>query len=207
VRPMAAWSRSSLTTTSHRPPSLVAGLAVGLLSLGLTACDQCREEEIPVVTMAATIDFEGQTTMAQLEGSVGPFNIDEVSFRAVRDFLAEGGAQGSGGAVWTVEPQSASPALSYVAIQLSGPLAPGDLVNVTTAFDGGGWGTPFTSVPMIAVASPGGFVASTASGTLEVLNVQPLGLRLDMLTVNAEMNELRLRGDMAARLRRESFCD
>jgi hypothetical protein len=180
-------------------------LALGSISLGATACDQCREEAIPVVTLPATIDFQGQSTAVQFMGSVTSGNIEPAVFNTVRSFLTGPGAGAAMGVVWTVDAQSPSP-LSFIAVQLTGPLDPGQDVAVTSAFDGGGWGLAFDQTPAIAVSGDA-FTAATAQGTLHVLAISPLRLALDVLTTDAAGEELRIRGEMEARSVEQTFCD
>jgi hypothetical protein len=138
-------------------------------------------------------------------GSVTSGNIEPAVFSTVRSFLTGPGAGTAMGVVWTVDAQSPS-AISHIALQLTGPLDPGQDVVVTSAFDGGGWGLAFDQTPALAVSGDG-FTAATAQGTLQVLGISPLRLALDVLTTDAAGAELRIRGEMEARSVEQTFCD
>jgi hypothetical protein len=182
----------------------LGSLAVTLALLGCG--NECSDEERVQVTFPATVEFESQSTVVDFKGEIAPGNLDAATFAAVRNFLTQG-PPATGGAVWTVSPEPPnSSSIENVAIQLLGPLNPGDVVDINTAFNGGGWGAPLSSEPAIAVSSAA-FVASSATGTVEVLGVGALRLAVDVLTANSEGKNLRLRGEMVASSTRTSVCD
>ncbi|MDQ3950554.1 MAG: hypothetical protein M3282_09415, partial [Gemmatimonadota bacterium] len=74
------------------------------------------------------------------------------------------------------------------------------------AFEGGGWGTSTASRDAAASVSvrADDFVANSASGTIEVLGVAPLRLRLDVTAGSAAGATMRIRGELRFSLLRES---
>jgi hypothetical protein len=197
----------ALLLSSRNPyRSFLASLSVLLAAPALSGCDMCREEALPVVTMVATIDFEGQSTLLQLRGE--PSGIDFESLEAAQSFLLGSGARSSQGATWFVEAQSPS-VIAAVLFQLTGPLAPGDVVDVDSTMWGGNFGASITSWPAIGVFGSDSILSftSSASGTFQILGVSPLRLAIDVLTANDEGQELRISGEMGVTSRQESFCN
>ena len=97
-----------------------------------------------------------------------------------------------------------------IAIALQAPLRAGDVLAVNTAFNGGGWGT--TSLPagiraQVSVRADN-FVATSASGSIQILAVAPLRLRIDIETGDASNSTIRIRGDASFKYVRERVtCD
>jgi hypothetical protein len=93
---------------------------------------------------------------------------------------------------------------------LQAPLRAGDVLAVNSAFDGGGWGTISLPAGVNAQVSvrADNFVATSASGSIQVLAVAPLRLRIDIETSDATNSTIRIRGDASFKYVRERVtCD
>jgi hypothetical protein len=97
-----------------------------------------------------------------------------------------------------------------IAIALQAPLRAGDVLAVNNAFNGGGWGT--ISLPagvnvQVSVRADN-FVATSASGSIQILTVAPLRLRIDIETKDVANSTIRIRGDASFNYVRERVtCD
>jgi hypothetical protein len=170
-----------------------------LLLAGCSTEDSCDVETV-VVSLPATIDFEAQQSAVQFEGQVAHGNIGD-PFITVREFLI---GSGTGGAIWTTDARDAAAAVDFAAFQLSGPLAVGDVVPVTTVLQEVGWGEPASPAPSFTVGVQG-FTVGTVSGTFEVLGIGPLRLRIDVVASDGS-RDLRFQGEMTARREGDPGC-
>ena len=83
------------------------------------------------------------------------------------------------------------------------------VVEIAGTFDGGGWGflSPAGSQTVVA-ARIGDFVASSASGTLTVIETMPLRLALDVTVADGSTRSFRFEGTMAfERVIEQVTCD
>jgi hypothetical protein len=169
--------------------------ALGLSTTGCTfPLGGCETERIEV-RGTLTIERAGQTSIDDVFNTFAPGNNAE-DYPAVKRFLIDAAPRAGDAVVWTVPAFRVNG--GYVAILLSGPLRAGDQVPVVGAFEGGGWGA--TTVSRAAAASVSiradDFVATSASGTVEVLGVAPLRLRLDITGSTATGATTRIRGEL-----------
>jgi hypothetical protein len=84
-----------------------------------------------------------------------------------------------------------------IEVALQAPLQAGDSLAVTSAFNGGGWGgldLPAGTRAQVSVRADS-FVAVSASGSIRVLAVAPLRLRIDVTTQSDNNATIRIRGD------------
>jgi hypothetical protein len=101
------------------------------------------------------------------------------------------------GVVWTVP--AFEPEQGWVAVAIDAPVAVGETLTVGSTFNGGGWGAYDLPDGVRAAAGfrVGTLAAGEVIGTVEVLAVDPLRLRLD-LTGRSGGNVLaRVQGDAA----------
>ena len=181
---------------------LLATLTMSSVTLTACASENCDIERV-AASMPTTVDFEDQSSVVHLEDYL-TFTMNTLDFTGVQEFLTATGAHG--GAIWTLSaPLPTTSIVEFVAFQLTGPLVPGDVVPVTTVLQAGGWGAARSTTPSFGVGA-GEFVASTVSGTFEVLGVGPLRLRVDLLTTDGS-RELRLQGEMSARREGDRGCE
>jgi hypothetical protein len=177
-----------------------------IFSCGFTSCQRCYSERIEV-SMPAMIERNGTPQNENLSGVVALTNVPD-QFAALRAVLTEDPTQQTYGVVWTM------PAFQTngggIAIALQAPLRAGDVLAVNSAFDGGGWGTISLPAGVNAQVSvrADNFVATSASGSIQVLAVAPLRLRIDIETSDATNSTIRIRGDASFKYERERVtCD
>jgi hypothetical protein len=176
--------------------------AVGLVS---TSCGfplgSCEQERIEV-RGTTTVERAGQTSTDEVFAVFAPGNNPQ-QYPAVKRFLIDAAPQAGDAVVWTV------PAFringGHIAVELSGPLRVGDRVPVVGSFEGGGWGASTTSSDAAATVGvrADNFIASSASGTIEVLAVAPLRLRLEVSARNAAGTTMGIGGELRFSLVRE----
>ncbi|HEX8274169.1 MAG TPA: hypothetical protein VF615_16135 [Longimicrobiaceae bacterium] len=181
-------------------------LAAAALVLPLAACgspldDTCVDRSV-VVEMPATVSVgAGQFTQPlALAGTLGEDNVDPAVFTRIRRIAADA-EEGSGAFVFTLEPRGGSTGTGaeFLSLALRLPLRDGDVVDVSTAFQGGGWGLVTLAAGEDAAASlrVAGAYARSFAGTVTVLEASPLRLRVDLRAVAAGGETLRVRGDAA----------
>jgi hypothetical protein len=147
------------------------------------------------VAFSATVTLADAVQDWELGGEVTPGNVDEPTYqRLVNAFIEDAGS--AAGAVWTLDAACGAEA-GFLAVQLAADPAEGDVLPVSGAFDGGGWG--FLSAPTPGprlAARIGGFTATSASGTLTVLATGPLRLSADITVADGPGVSYRLVGEM-----------
>lgn len=180
-------------------------LAAAALALPLAACgspldNTCVDQSV-VVEMPATASVgPGQFTQPLvLAGTLAEDNVDPAVFTRIRRIAADA-EEGSGAFVFTMEPRGSSGVgAEFLSIALRLPLRDGDVVDVSTAFQGGGWGLVTLAANEDAAASlrVAGAYARSFAGTVTVLEASPLRLRMDLRATAAGGETLRVRGDAA----------
>lgn len=169
-------------------------------ALSLSGCgsslDSCEAERIDVA-WPATIARDGVPAAVTLAGQVSPSNVGVPEFETLRAVLTGAVSAETAGVIWTVP--AFEPEQGYVAVAIDAPVAAGETIPVGSTFDGAGWG-PYDLPAGVRVAAglrAGTVAADEVAGTVEVLAVSPLRLRLD-LTGRSGGDELaRVRGDAA----------
>jgi hypothetical protein len=166
----------------------------------LTGCGSplgdCRSERIDV-NWPATIERGAQPESAELSGQVAVGNVGAAEFATLRAVLTGDASSQTDGAIWTVpafdDPQG------WVAIAIQAPVGVGDVLPVDATIDGAGWGPYTLPAPARIVASirAGSFAATSVTGTVKVLAVGPLRLRLDLTAHDGSASTIRLTGDAA----------
>lgn len=160
--------------------------------------------------MQATVERSGQTHAVALQGSITEEGTYEQGWSALRHFLLADISTSGGGASWTVTVLTfPEEVLSWLAIQLAGTFQPGDLIQVSAqpGLDlAGAWGEAPDGARTVQMAAIG-FTVASGGGTLEVLGVGPLRLRIDLLFVSDTGEEMRIQGDMAARDGSQESCN
>jgi hypothetical protein len=178
---------------------MARGLAyVAALSVGLGGCgssfDQCQAEQIDV-TIAATLIRDGHETSATLSGQVSPSNVGVPVFDTLRAVLTGDVTAETAGVIWTVP--AFEPEQGWVVIALDAPIATGQVLPVGSTYGGAGWGVfdlP-SNTKVAAGIRAGGFAAASVSGSVEVLGVGPLRLRLDLTGRDGTDAVVQVRGD------------
>lgn len=179
------------------------------LALAVGACHSSNEPcevETLRVRMPATVVRHGQSTTTELsfELNAGQFSTI-AAFEATRSFFTDASAY-AGTIAWEI---LATDAPLHFGIVLQGPRQSGEVLQVSPGVLPATWGPlapPNGAVAAAAVvvdAADGTSFAAMAndgdvSGTLEVLAVAPLKLRLDLVATSAAGEEMRIQGDMVA---------
>lgn len=144
--------------------------------------------------MPATIERNGITQNETLSGVVAFTNVPD-QFHLLKAVLTEDPSRSTEGVVWTVPAFQTNG--GFIAVALQAPLCAGDSLLVTSAFNGGGWGQfdlPAGSRAQVSVRADS-FLAVSASGSIRVLAVAPLRLRIDITTQSNNNTTIRIRGD------------
>ena len=171
---------------------MVAGTLV-LAGCG-TPFGPCYSEAVDV-GLAGTLD--GAALAAA--GQVAPGS--NATYQALRAVLIDGSGMAGQQMVWTVEGVGGD---GYLAVQLPANLAAGQTFPVSQVFVGGGWGLGSgAGVPAVS-ARFGAHQATTVTGTIAVLGVAPLRLRVDLTLGHAPSVTRRLTATATFSFRRES---
>ncbi|NUO79319.1 hypothetical protein HUU05_04520 [candidate division KSB1 bacterium] len=170
--------------------------------LGCGAPFRCFEERIEV-SWPATITRGAEQESATLAGVVAPGNVGESVFAELKSVLVNEASAQTFGLVWSV------PAFNTngggIAVALAAPLQRGEVLQITSSFQGGGWGRfslPNGERAQVSVRAEN-FVATSASGTMQVLQVAPLVLRLEITATDTSNATIQIRGDASFRFVRE----
>lgn len=172
-------------------------LAIALIAASLTGCsaasDSCQAERIDV-TVPATLTREGSSEVVTLSDQVSPSNVGVPEFQTLRAVLTGDVAGETAGVIWTVP--AFAPKQGWVVVAIDAPVAAGEVLPVGSTYGGAGWGLfELPSGTRIAAGlRAGAFVASVVSGTVEVVAVSPLRLRLDLTGGDGTGAEVRVRG-------------
>lgn len=174
----------------HRS-GLLAALVCGIL----TGCS-CKDESHEIQgTMAAVVERDGTPSTADLSGNlyVGNDHKHLPEYETLLNFLTLTPSQ-TGRATWSLSGTTVA-----LVIQLRGPRHAGDVVTVAGTADGGGWlWEPSTTGPEALVGGGmASFIATEATGSIEVLAVAPMRLRFDVVLRDAGGTTIRVRGDMS----------
>lgn len=165
-------------------------------TLLLTACGSifgdCRSERIEI-SLPATIEQNGAQQNVTLGDAVSVGNLSVNDFEILRAVLTGHVASQDQGVIWTV-PLGAD---GWVSLAIDPPISAGTTLTVGSTYDGAGWG--LYSLPGVskvaASVHDGAFAATSVTGTVEVLGVEPLRLRLDLDATDAASTEVRVQGD------------
>jgi len=169
-------------------------VAPGLLASCGSPFGPCFLDQVRV-SLPASIERDGGTETATLTGQVAPSNLSVPEFETVRAVLTRDTSSETAGVVWTVPAFDANP--GWVAVAIQAPVAAGDVLPVDQTFDGAGWGVFAlgSGARIAASVRAGDYVATAVTGTVEVLAVAPLRLRLDLTARDAGGATIRVRGD------------
>ena len=169
----------------------VLALPILLAACGAPLGD-CSAERVEVA-LPATIDRNGVPESVALEGAVSVGNVSVPDFETIRAVLTGDVAAETAGVIWTVPVGAAG----WVSLAVDAPLAPGATHPVGSTYDGAGWGLydlP-AGTKIAASVRDGAFAASSVSGTVEVLGVTPLRLRLDLDATDGAAQTVHVEGD------------
>jgi hypothetical protein len=170
-------------------------------SEGRTRAGTCEHEELGV-TWPATIERGGTTTSEQLSATLTPETLTPEAFDSLARVLVGGRAEARA-VEWTVPAFNTDP--GGIAIAHKAALSRGEVLRVTGALEVGGWAV----IDSVAIdgaqvgVEAGEFVAREASGTIAVLETEPVALRVDVTARDSAGATIRVRGDARFDHRRE----
>jgi hypothetical protein len=205
-------SRTSEATVGVCRGWLRAGrnrVTTGSLSLALlAACSADRPQrgtcnvDLLEVTWPATIDRGGATTSERLSMTLAPTNVTPETFDTLTQALVRGKGVASA-ILWSVPAFNTDP--GGIAVAHPGRLRLGQVLQVGAVMDSAGWGvlTPGPPSGALVGVEAGEFVASSAKGSISVLETEPLALRFDVTAADSTGATIRLRGDAQFSARRE----
>jgi hypothetical protein len=180
----------------------------GLIALPflLAACGSpfgdCSSDRVEV-TLPATIERNGVPESVALGDAVATGNVGAPEFETLRAVLTGDVASEDAGVVWTVSITGTSD--GWISLAVDAPLSAGQTLDVGTTFTGAGWG--LYDVPagtkIAASVRDGAFIATSVTGTVQVLAVTPLRLRLDLTAADGSGLTVRIRGDASFAFVRE----
>jgi hypothetical protein len=184
---------NSFRTLLARRSQLVALLLLASCSNDRPPAGMCDVEQLEV-TWPATIERDGVPTSEQLSATVTPTNVTPEVFDSLTTTLVRGRVAAPS-VVWSVPAFNTSP--GGIAVAHRGALRRGEVLRIAGVLEGGGWGVmPLVSRESALVAIEAGeFVAGSASGTIAVLETQPVALRLDVTATDSAGDVMRVRGD------------
>lgn len=172
-------------------------LSLAPVALLLQACfpfGSCELERVHV-SFAATVTVGDAVQHWDLRGEVSAGNLDRATYDRLADALIEDGVSAAG-AVWTLDAGFGAQ-MGFLAVHLAADPASGDVVTVSGALAGGGWGfLPAPREGALVGARVGAFEATSASGTFTVLATKPLRLSADVTVTDGEGVSYRFVGEM-----------
>jgi hypothetical protein len=186
---------------------MAAVRTASLLLVLLAACSEgprrgrCNVELLEV-TWPATIERGDVATREQLSAAVTLTTLSPEVFDSLRQTLVRGRPRAPA-VLWSVPAFNTSP--GGISVVHAGALKRGALLRVAGVQDGGGWAVMPRVSPDSALVGveAGEFAATTASGTIAVLETEPLALRLDVTARDSAGSAVRVRGDVQFSFRRE----
>lgn len=182
-------------------------LAAALPVAGCNPFGGCESDRIEV-SSPVNVQLDNVAETWDLTGRVHDTNIDPPHYAALVEALIDG-TRSTAGAVWTLD-QGFGSAAGWLAVNLGGDVTEGQVLSITEVFTGGGWGLwpPPSTLPASVGVHAGAFEATTVSGTMAVLTVAPLSLRVDLVFDDGQGSTLSIQGDMTFQRVRESIsCD
>ena len=195
-----------------RLPRLLFLFSLVLPLVGISGCNnQCTSVPTVEASMPATVIRSGQTNTIDLRGFITADGTYQQAWDSLRQFLLTDVATSGGGASWVVSGPGfpEDEVLHWLAIQLAGSFQVGDIVqeNAVPGQDlASAWGTAQAGAREFQVSAPN-FITASGSGTLEVLGIAPLRLRVNLVASNDLGEEIRIQGDMAAKSGSDERCD
>jgi hypothetical protein len=185
---------------------MAARRIASVLVVLLAACSDgprqgtCNVEQLEV-TWPATIERADVRTSEQLSAAVTPTNVTPEVFDSLRQTLVRGRARAPG-VLWSVPAFNTSP--GGISVVHAGSLRRGDVLRVAGVQDGGGWAVMPRVAPDSALVGveAGEFAATAASGTIAVLETEPLAMRFDVTVRDSAGAVVRVRGDAQFSFRR-----
>ena len=193
---------------TRRSPRYLTAMLAFLAQAAVTACSgNCSDIATVQVSMPAMVQRSGQTAGVRLFGET----VDEPENPLRQFFLGDISQDKNGvGALWSMQPRGQGVGvLDWLTVQLQGSSFQAGEVVQAVAIPGdpimGAWGYALAEGGGVQVLAPG-FTTASASGTIQVLGVGPLRLRLDVLASDAKGETIAIQGDMSAGVGQTQSC-
>ena len=195
------------------PPFSRWQLSIALIPLCFSAsgCNNgCTDVPAVIASMTATVTRLGQSSTIQLRNLVTMDGTSAEGWEVLHRFASSDVSTFSGGASWVASGSgSEDDPLQWLALQLAAPFRAGDVLELT-AVPGqalaSAWGTAPEGTRAFQASAPN-FVTASGSGTVEVLGLTPLRLRVDVHPLNETGQEIQVRGDMSLSTGTDQRCD
>jgi hypothetical protein len=180
-------------------------ITIAMLAAALplaNGCHVCRTREVRAM-FTGQIAIDGQPAPATLAGGASEATIGAQYDRLERVISRSSSAAVAQTVIWTLEASPPPGMVDFLAVQMPLPVQPGASIPVTLAGRMGGWGTlePGPRPPLPGTAADvyvarAGFIATSAQGTLLVLDASPLRLRMDVTFRSGDGRTVALAGDV-----------
>ena len=171
----------------------------------ISACHVCRTREV-TARFTGQITVDGQATPASLVGGASESNIGSQYDRLER-VVSDASSPTVQTVNWMLEDGGATNLVDFLAVQMPIPVQQGASIPVTLAGRMGGWGTlpagprpPLPGTPADVYVAKAGFIATSAAGTLVVLDASPLRLRMDVTFRSDDGRTVAIAGDVPFRV-------
>jgi hypothetical protein len=170
------------------------------------ACHVCRTREV-TARFTGQITVDGQLTQASLSGGASESTIGSQYDRLERLISDASSAAIAQTIIWTLEESVSTGLVDFLAVQMPVPVQQGASMPVSLAGRMGGWGTvaagarpPLPGTPADVYVAKAGFVATSAHGSLLVVDTSPLRLRMDVTFRSADGRALAIVGEVPFRV-------
>lgn len=153
----------------------------------------CEQEQL-VATWHVTITRGTVVSSPLLTATLTPDNINRTEFNALRAALVDG-ATAPYNVTWSLPAFGVTG--GHISFRHAVPLTAGETQQVGATFSGGSWGAQpaGAALPPAVSVNAGNFTATSATGSITVLNAAPLRLNVDATTRNAAGETIRLTGE------------
>jgi hypothetical protein len=185
-------------------PWIAIALIGALPAIG--ACHVCRTRQV-TARLTGQITIGGQSTPASLAGGASVSTIGSQYDRLERVVSDASSAAGAQSIVWMLEQEPPTGLVDFLAVQMPLPVQRSASLPVTLAGRMGGWGTmaagarpPLPGTPADVYLAKAGFIATSAEGSLLVLDTSPLELRVNVTFRSEDGRTVSIAGDLPFRV-------
>jgi hypothetical protein len=152
----------------------------------INACHVCRTRQV-TATFTGQITVDGQSTQASLSGGASESAIGSQYDRLERVISDASSPAIAQTVIFTLEQAAPTGLVDFLSVQMPLPVQQGASVPVALFGRMGGWGTvaagprpPLPGTPADVYVAKAGFIATSADGSLLVLDTLPLRLRMNV---------------------------
>ena len=171
----------------------------------INACHVCRTREV-TARFTGQITVDGQSRQASLAGGASESTIGSQYDRLER-VVSDASSPTVQTVIWMLEDAGSTSVVDFLAVQMPIPVQQGASISVALAGRMGGWGTvaagprpPLPGTPADVYVAKAGFIATSADGSLMVLDTSPLRLRMDVTFRSDDGRTVAIAGDVPFRV-------